>query len=132
MTQKPKNTNSTTILVNKIVDCALDKKAEKLIVLDVKKLTSFTDYFIICSSDSNPKTKALLNHIVDNIKNEFDIKPLNSEGIENLDWVLLDYINIVVNIFSPEKRNYYNIEKLWGDAEITIIKESFDNEKTSN
>tara|TARA_B100001778_G_C18372086_1_gene531275 strand:- start:383 stop:757 length:375 start_codon:yes stop_codon:yes gene_type:complete len=119
-------------LINKITELILDKHGLEIKIINVSKLTSLTDYFIICSSDSNPKTKALLNHIVDNIKNEFDIKPLNSEGIENLDWVLLDYINIVVNIFSPEKRNYYNIEKLWGDAEITIIKESFDNEKTSN
>ena len=119
-------------LINKITDLILDKHGSEIKIINVSKLTSLTDYFIICSSDSNPKTKALINHIVDNIKNEFDLKPLNSEGIENLDWVLLDYINIVVNIFSPEKRNYYNIEKLWGDAEITVIKESFDNEKKSN
>ena len=119
-------------LINKITDLILDKHGSEIKIINVSKLTSLTDYFIICSSDSNPKTKALINHIIDNIKNEFDLKPLNSEGIENLDWVLLDYINIVVNIFSPEKRNYYNIEKLWGDAEITVIKESFDNEKKSN
>ena len=119
-------------LINKITDLILDKHGSEIKIINVSKLTSLTDYFIICSSDSNPKTKALINHIIDNIKNEFDLKPLNSEGIENLNWVLLDYINIVVNIFSPEKRNYYNIEKLWGDAEITVIKESFDNEKKSN
>ena len=119
-------------LINRITDLILDKHGSEIKIINVSKLTSLTDYFIICSSDSNPKTKALINHIIDNIKNEFDLKPLNSEGIENLDWVLLDYINIVVNIFSPEKRNYYNIEKLWGDAEITIIKESFDNEKKSS
>ena len=119
-------------LINKITDLILDKHGSEIKIINVSKLTSLTDYFIICSSDSSPKTKALINHIIDNIKNEFDLKPLNSEGIENLDWVLLDYINIVVNIFSPEKRNYYNIEKLWGDAEITVIKESFDNEKKSN
>ena len=119
-------------LINRITDLLLDKHGSEIKIINVSKLTSLTDYFIICSSDSNPKTKALINHIIDNIKNDFDLKPLNSEGIENLDWVLLDYINIVVNIFSPEKRNYYNIEKLWGDAEITIIKESFDNEKKSS
>ena len=119
-------------LINKITDLILDKHGSEIKIINVSKLTSLTDYFIICSSDSSPKTKALINHIIDNIKNEFDLKPLNSEGIENLNWVLLDYINIVINIFSPEKRNYYNIEKLWGDAEITVIKESFDNEKKSN
>ena len=119
-------------LIKRITDLILDKHGSEIKIINVSKLTSLTDYFIICSSDSNPKTKALINHIIDNIKNDFDLKPLNSEGIENLDWVLLDYINIVVNIFSPEKRNYYNIEKLWGDAEITIIKESFDNEKKSS
>ena len=94
--------------------------------MDVDKLTSLTDYFIICSSDSEPKTKAIMNHIKDKVHEKYDIKPLHLEGIENLEWVLLDYVSIVVNIFSKEKREYYNIERLWADAKITLIKESFE------
>ena len=109
-----------------ITQLMLDKKATEIKIINVSKLTSLTDYFIICSSDSEPKTKAIMNHIKDKIHEKYDIKPLHLEGIENLEWVLLDYVNIVVNIFSKEKREYYNIERLWADAKITLIKESFE------
>ena len=112
MTQKPKNTNSTTILVDNIVECALDKKAEKLIVLDVKNLTSFTDHFVICSANTEPQIKA----ICDNIRKGTPHKPWHIEGYEKLSWVLLDYIDTVVHIFKTEERDYYNIENLWSDT----------------
>ena len=109
-----------------ITELMLDKKATEIQIINVSKLTSLTDYFIICSSDSDPKTKAIMNHIKDKVHEKYDIKPLHLEGIENLEWVLLDYVSIVVNIFSKEKREYYNIERLWADAKITLIKESFE------
>ena len=109
-----------------ITQIMLDKKATQIQIINVSKLTSLTDYFIICSSDSEPKTKAIMNHIKDKVHEKYDIKPLHLEGIENLEWVLLDYVSIVVNIFSKEKREYYNIERLWADAKITLIKESFE------
>ena len=109
-----------------ITELMLDKKATEIQIINVSKLTSLTDYFIICSSDSEPKTKAIMNHIKDKVHEKYDIKPLHLEGIENLEWVLLDYVSIVVNIFSKEKREYYNIERLWADAKITLIKESFE------
>ena len=109
-----------------ITQLMLDKKATEIQIINVSKLTSLTDYFIICSSDSEPKTKAIMNHIKDKVHEKYDIKPLHLEGIENLEWVLLDYVSIVVNIFSKEKRKYYNIERLWADAKITLIKESFE------
>ena len=109
-----------------ITQLMLDKKATEIQIINVSKLTSLTDYFIICSSDSEPKTKAIMNHIKDKVHEKYDIKPLHLEGIENLEWVLLDYVSIVVNIFSKEKREYYNIERLWADAKITLIKESFE------
>ena len=109
-----------------ITELMLNKKATEIQIINVSKLTSLTDYFIICSSDSEPKTKAIMNHIKDEVHEKYDIKPLHLEGIENLEWVLLDYVSIVVNIFSKEKREYYNIERLWADAKITLIKESFE------
>ena len=120
-----KNTNYNK-LPKAITQLMLDKKATEIQIINVSKLTSLTDYFIICSSDSEPKTKAIMNHIKDKIHEKYDIKPLHLEGIENLEWVLLDYVNIVVNIFNKEKREYYNIERLWADAKITLIKESFE------
>ena len=109
-----------------ITQLMLDKKATEIQIINVSKLTSLTDYFIICSSDSEPKTKAIMNHIKDKVYEKYDIKPLHLEGIENLEWVLLDYVSIVVNIFNKEKREYYKLERLWADAKITLIKESFE------
>tara|TARA_B110000438_G_C15763220_1_gene628288 strand:+ start:445 stop:822 length:378 start_codon:yes stop_codon:yes gene_type:complete len=112
-------------LSKKISQLMLDKKGIEIKIINISKISSLTDYFIICSSESEPQTKAIANHIIDNINLEFKIKPLHTEGIENLEWVLLDYVNIVVNIFNKKTREYYNIERLWGDAKITNIKESF-------
>ena len=120
-----KNTNYNK-LPKAITQLMLDKTATEIKIINVSKLTSLTDYFIICSSDSEPKTKAIMNHIKDKIHEKYNIKPLHLEGIENFEWVLLDYVNIVVNIFNKEKREYYNIERLWADAKITLIKESFE------
>lgn len=112
-------------ITNKIVDCLLEKKALKINVIDVKKLTSLTDTFIVCSSESDPQTKAIMNHITDTLSAD-KIKPLHVEGHENLKWILIDYADIVINIFNKQTREYYNIERLWGDAKITKIKESYE------
>ena len=112
-------------ITNKIVDCLLDKKALEINVIDVKKITSLTDTFIVCSSESDPQTKAIMNHVTDTLSTD-KIKPLHIEGHENLKWILIDYADIVINIFNKQTREYYNIERLWGVAKITKIKESYE------
>ena len=99
----------------------LEKKAEKIKVIHVNKLTTLTDTFIVCTSLSDPQTKAIINHIKDTLEQE-NIKAWHIEGIEHSKWVLMDYVNIVINIFSNDARNYYDIERLWADAEIESIK----------
>ena len=99
-------------LADKIAKIALDKKAENVISINVKKLTSFTDQFVICSADTDIQVKA----IADTIRKSTDHKPIRIEGYEQLNWVLLDYIDVIVHIFKTTERNYYNIEKLWADA----------------
>ena len=105
---------SSSNLAAKIAQFALDKKAEKVVSLNVKDLTSIADEFVICSSDTNIQVKA----IADSIRKSTDTKPIRVEGYEHLNWVLLDYIDVIVHIFKTAERNYYNIEKLWGDAPI--------------
>ena len=104
--------NSTQTILDAIIEKALEKKASDLIVLNVKSLTSITDYFLICSANSEPQIKA----ICDNIRKGTPHKPFHIEGYEKLSWVLLDYIDIIVHVFKTEEREYYNIEKLWADA----------------
>lgn len=105
---------SSSNLAAKIAQFALDKKAEKVVSLNVKNLTSIADEFVICSSDTNIQVKA----IADSIRKSTDTKPIRVEGYEHLNWVLLDYIDVIVHIFKTAERNYYNIEKLWADASI--------------
>ena len=98
-----------------IGELILDKRGTDIKVLDVRELTSLTEFFIVCTSDSAPKTRAITNHIKDELK-KINLNPWHIEGLEKMDWVLLDYVNIVINIFNPKTREYYNIERLWSDA----------------
>ena len=108
------NAVTSSDLAAKIAKIALDKKAENVISINVMNLTSFTDQFVICSADTDIQVKA----IADTIRKSTDHKPIRIEGYEQLNWVLLDYIDVIVHIFKTTERNYYNIEKLWADAPI--------------
>ena len=101
----------------------LEKKASDIQVIYVDKLTSLTDIFIICTSSSHPQSRAITNHIKIGMEKKH-IKPMHIEGYEQLNWVLMDYVNVTINIFNKEYREYYDIERLWGDAKSKIIKES--------
>lgn len=109
-----------------IAKLMLEKKATNIKIFDVRKITSIADHFILCSSGSEPQTKAILNHISKTLKKK-GIKPINIEGQDKLEWVLLDYFNYIIHIFSEEKRIFYDIDRLWADAKITKIED--ENEK---
>lgn len=111
MVKNPKVANQ---LAAQIINLALDRKAEKIISINVKKLTTLTDAFIICSADTDIQVKA----ISDNIRKNTDHKPTRIEGYEKLKWVILDYIDVMVHIFKTSDREYYNIERLWADGKI--------------
>jgi len=117
--------NDSESIAKLVVNLMLDKKASDIKLIYVEKLTTLTDIFIICSSDSDPQSKAITNHIKDNLS-EINIKPIHIEGFQFLKWVLMDYINVTINIFNKEYREYYNFERLWADAKIISIKESTD------
>lgn len=108
--------------LKKILTLALEKKASKLIAFDVRKLSSITDFFVICHGDSEPHVKA----IADNIRKGTSYKPKHIEGYENQSWILIDYFDVIIHVFKNETRQYYNIEKLWDDAPT----KKYQNEKT--
>ena len=108
----PASVAASSDLATQIAQFALDKKAEHILSIDVKKLTSITDYFVICSADTDIQVKA----IADSIRKNTDHKPIRIEGYIQLNWVLLDYIDVIAHIFRTTERNYYNLEKLWADA----------------
>ena len=99
-------------LAAQIAQFALNKKADQVLSIDVQGITSITDHFVICSADTDVQVKA----IADGIRKNTMHKPTRIEGYQQLNWVLLDYIDIIVHIFKTTERNYYNIEKLWADA----------------
>ena len=109
-------------MADKIVTYMQDKKAKDIVILDVKKLTSLTDYFILCTSESTPQTKAITDHIYKNMRKE-GWRPNNLEDTNTLEWVAIDYFDVVIHIFNKEMRNYYQFERLWGDAKIKRINE---------
>ena len=111
----PVATVTSSELAAQIAQLSLDMKGDQILSLNVKKLTSITDYFIICSADTDIQVKG----IADSIRKNTSQKPIRTEGYEQLNWVLLDYIDVIVHIFRTTERNYYEIEKLWADAPTT-------------
>ncbi len=97
------------------IKASLAKKAEGLCVLDLRELTSFTDFFIIMQGNSARQNIAIYESINENLTSEM-IKPFGIEGLENAEWILLDYGSFVVHIFSRRAREFYALEKLWADA----------------
>ena len=100
------------MLLKKIVNLAIDKKAEDLVILDVRGLSSITDYMIICHGNSEPQVKA----ITDSIRKGTPQKPKYLEGYDKQNWVLIDYFDIIIHIFNKDQREYYSLDRLWADA----------------
>ncbi|MBS4035943.1 MAG: ribosome silencing factor [Ignavibacterium sp.] len=96
------------------------KKGYDVKIVDLRKLATFADYFIICSADSDTQVKAIADEIDKKLRDE-GIKCWHKEGFMALQWVLLDYVDVVVHIFKKDAREFYNLEKLWGDAEIIEV-----------
>ena len=105
-----------------IAQFTLTKKAMDVVILDLRKLTSMTDFFVICSGETDIQVKAITDAVLDGLV-EKKIRPWHKEGYEFLRWVLLDYVDVVVHIFIKELREFYRLERLWGDAECETIYE---------
>ncbi len=106
---------NSTELAHNISDIIFTKKGFDVLAVDLRKLVSFTDYFVICSADSDTQVKAIADQ-VDRVLSDEGIKCWHKEGLKALSWVLLDYVDVVVHIFKKDSREFYNLEKLWGDA----------------
>lgn len=106
---------NSTDLANRISDIIFTKKGFNVLAIDLRNLVSFTDYFVICSADSDTQVKAIADE-VDKVLSDDGIKCWHKEGLKALSWVLLDYVDVVVHIFKKDSREFYNLEKLWGDA----------------
>jgi ribosome-associated protein len=102
-------------LVGRVVDVAYDKKAIDIRVLDVREIVSYTDFFVICSGNTERQTKAIHDAIHEELKRDGAF-PRRVEGEREARWILMDYLDCVVHIFTPDARDYYRLEQLWGEA----------------
>jgi ribosome-associated protein len=104
-------------IVEAAVAAAQEKKAIDVVVLDLRKAGGFTDHFVICTGGSGRQVQAIADAVQEALKKQFGERPALAEGIEKSEWMLLDYFDFVVHVFSRECRSFYALERLWGNAE---------------
>ena len=96
-----------------------------MVIMDLRKVTTMADYFVVCSGDSETQVKAIADAIIDGMS-ELGERPWHTEGFQNLQWALLDYVDVVVHVFHKDARTFYGLEKLWGDAKMQKVADSKD------
>lgn len=102
-----------------IVHGIQEKKGKDIVSLDLRNISSsVSDYFVVCHADSSTQVKAIADSVEDEMYKAFQEEPWHKEGFQNSEWILLDFVSVVVHIFKTEKREFYGVEDLWGDAEV--------------
>ncbi|HUO71548.1 MAG TPA: ribosome silencing factor [Solirubrobacteraceae bacterium] len=104
-----------------VADYAADRKALDIVQLDLRAIISYTDYFVICTGRSDRQTKAIHDAIHQGMKSEHGLLPRRVEGLSQARWILMDYLDVVVHVFTPETREYYRLEQLWGEAPVQAV-----------
>ena len=117
-----KKTEGVSGLIEKIVIGISDVKGQDIKMIDLRKIENrICDFYIICSGSSNTHVSAILDSVKKKVSKTLKEKPSHTEGEENAEWILLDYINVVVHIFQKQVRDFYKIEELWGDCKTNMI-----------
>jgi ribosome-associated protein len=120
---KNKVLNESTYISELAIFGIQEKKGNEIVRLDLRNInSSVSDYFVICHADSSTQVKAIANSIEEEIFKATQQEPWRKEGLEYGEWILLDYVDVVVHIFRTDKREFYGVEDLWGDAEIKFYK----------
>lgn len=114
---KPKNPPKSSKLLEVIIEALSDRKAEEIVSLDLSdNMDAPCDSFVVCHAIAGVQLRAIAQHVIDKVEEELGIKAYHKEGLNNLEWVLIDYIDVVVHIFLKPKREFYQLEDLWADA----------------
>lgn len=112
------------ILAESVIKGIQEKKGKEIVCLDLRNIeNAVCDYFIICHGDSSTQVAAIADSVDHEVGKDTGQDPWHSEGYENAEWILLDYVDVVVHVFQKQIRDFYKLEKLWGDAELTVIPE---------
>jgi ribosome-associated protein len=104
-------------LIKTIIAAIQEKKGENIISLDLRKINeAVADFFIVCEASSQPQVRSIAENIEDRVREKCEENPYHHEGYQNLNWVLIDYVNVVVHVMLPENRKFYRLEEMWSDA----------------
>ena len=109
-------------LAERVAKLAWDKKGHDISIIDLRNISDVSDFFVLVTGDSEIQIRAIYDYIEKQLL-EDDVRPWHKEGYQKLSWVILDFVDVVVHIFKPNSRNFYNLERLWGDAPITRLEE---------
>jgi len=113
-------------LITTILEGIEEVKGQNIDILDLRGIENMVcDYFIICDGTSNTQVSAIVNSVQKTVSKKIKDKPWHVEGLQNVEWVLMDYVNVVVHVFQKHIREYYDIEGLWGDAKVTSIESTY-------
>ncbi|MBN8782258.1 MAG: ribosome silencing factor [Terrimonas ferruginea] len=119
---KRKRTTATRLtksskIIKTIIAAIQEKKGTNIISLDLRKIDeAVSDFFIVCEADSQPQVRAIAENVEERVREKCDEKPYHHEGYQALQWVLIDYVNVVVHVMQPETRKFYKLEEMWSDA----------------
>ena len=108
-------------LARTIAEYASDKKAIDIVELDLRGVLGYTDYFVICSGNTERQVKAIHDGILEGMKKEQGILPRRVEGVAEARWILMDYLDVVVHVFTPQTRSFYRLEQLWGEVPARVV-----------
>jgi ribosome-associated protein len=115
-----KKKSESEILSGLVVKGMEDKKGKNIQLLDLREVNNaISDFFVVCHGNSRPQVEAIADGVREAVGKKLGMKPWHAEGFENAEWILLDYVDVVVHIFKQESRDFYQLEKLWADAKIT-------------
>lgn len=113
-------------LARACAELILEKKGRDVVIMDVANLTDMTQNFVICSCDNDVHVRAVADHIRDELAGR-GFRPWRTEGWQGLNWIIMDYVDVVVHVFYRETREFYKLERLWADAEITTVQDEAEN-----
>ena len=119
------NFDDTEKNVERIINLIMEKKGENIVILDLRKITSVADFFIVTTGNSNVHVRAIAEEIREKMKKENKTIPWHIEGFKAQKWILIDYVDIVVHIFDYNSRLYYSLERLWEDAKSRHVKTNY-------
>lgn len=124
--KKRQTPTPTQTLARYAVEAILDKKGRDITVMDLRGISGVADFFVLCTGDSDLQIKAIADAVRAAIREQADERPWHTEGYEHRQWVLLDYVDLVVHIFTEERRGFYDLERLWGDAPTEAVPDDAD------